>query len=55
MIPSYRGQGVAKAVVSEALNRAAALGAKTAYVLSDMMFYQKLGFTECGQWREYHI
>ena len=44
VIPSYRGQGVTKAVVSEALNRAAALGAKTAYVLSDMMFYQKLGF-----------
>ena len=43
-VPSYRGKGVAKAVIYEALNRAKALGAKQAYVLSDMAFYEKLGF-----------
>ncbi|MBR1483181.1 MAG: GNAT family N-acetyltransferase [Ruminococcus sp.] len=43
-IPSYRGKGVAKAVIYEALNRAKTLGAKKAYVLSDMPFYEKLGF-----------
>lgn len=45
-IPSYRGKGIAKAVVSEALNRVKALGAKRAYVISDMDFYGKLGFQE---------
>ena len=43
-VPSYRGKGVAKAVIYEALNRARSLGAKKAYVLSDMPFYKKLGF-----------
>ena len=43
-IPAYRGKGIAKAVIFEALNRAKALGAKKAYVLSDMPFYEKLGF-----------
>ena len=43
-VPSYRGKGVAKAVIYEALNRARPLGAKKAYVLSDMPFYEKLGF-----------
>ena len=43
-IPSCRGQGVAKAVIHEALNRAKSLGAKKAYVISDMEFYSKLGF-----------
>ena len=45
-IPSYRGKGVAKAVIREALNRARALGAKWAYVISDMAFYEKLGFVK---------
>ncbi len=45
-IPAYRGRGVATAVVCEALNRVRALGAKTAYVISDLEFYKKLGFTE---------
>ena len=44
-IPAYRGRGTAKAAVNEALNRAKALGAKTAYVISDMPFYEKLGFS----------
>ena len=43
-IPTYRGRGVAKALVCEALNRVRELGAKTAYVISDSTFYQKLGF-----------
>ena len=43
-VPSCRGKGLAKAVIYEALNRAKMLGAKKAYVLSDMEFYEKLGF-----------
>ncbi|MBQ3418085.1 MAG: GNAT family N-acetyltransferase [Ruminococcus sp.] len=43
-IPSYRGRGVAKALLYEALNRARTLGAKKAYVISDAAFYEKLGF-----------
>ncbi len=43
-IPKQRGKGIAKALLYEALNRAKALGAKTAYVISDMPFYEKLGF-----------
>ena len=41
---SCRGKGIAKAVIYEALNRAKDLGAKKAYVISDMDFYGKLGF-----------
>lgn len=48
-IPSFRRKGIAKAVIYEALNRAKALGAKRAYVISDMEFYEKLGFV-----REWH-
>lgn len=43
-VPSYRGKGLAKAVVYEALNRARSMGAKSAYVISDMQFYRNLGF-----------
>ena len=43
-IPSYRGKGIAKALIYEALNRVKALGAKRAFVISDMEFYHKLGF-----------
>lgn len=43
-IPPYRGKGVAKAVIFEALGRAKKLGAKRAYVISDMEFYERLGF-----------
>ena len=45
-IPSWRGKGVGKAVVYEALNRAASMGAKRAYVISDQKFYEKLGFVK---------
>ena len=44
VIPEYRNNGVAKAMIYEALNRARILGAKKAYVISDMEFYERLGF-----------
>ena len=44
VIPEYRGEGVAKAMIYEALNRVRSLGAKKAYVISDMEFYERLGF-----------
>ena len=48
-IPKYRGMGLGKAVVCEALNRCAKLGARTAFVLSDQAFYKKLGFqSDCN-------
>lgn len=43
-IPSYRKRGITKALIYEALNRAKRLGAKEAYVISDMEFYDKIGF-----------
>lgn len=46
VIPEYRGRGLGRAVVSEALNRCHALGAKEAYVLSEDGFYKRLGFAE---------
>ena len=45
-VPSHRGKSAAKAVIFEALNRAKSLGAKKAYVLSDMEFYKRLGFEQ---------
>lgn len=44
VIPEYRNKGIAKAMIYEALNRAMKLGAKKAYVISDMEFYERLGF-----------
>lgn len=43
-VPGWRGKGVGRAVVTEALNRARTLGAKRAYVISDQAFYRRLGF-----------
>ena len=43
-VPGHRGKGLAKAVIYEALNRAASLEAKKAYVISDSGFYEKIGF-----------
>ena len=43
-IPKYRGMGLGKAIVLEALRRCKALGAKQAFVISDQEFYKKLGF-----------
>ncbi|MBQ4171190.1 MAG: GNAT family N-acetyltransferase [Ruminococcus sp.] len=43
-VPAYRGKGVAKALLCEALDRAKRLGARRAYVISDLPFYKRLGF-----------
>lgn len=43
-IPSCRGKRIASALLSEAFARAKAYGAKKAYVISDLPFYEKLGF-----------
>ena len=44
VIPSARGKGIAKALVYEGLRRVKEMGAKKVYVISDMPFYEKLGF-----------
>ena len=54
VIPSYRHRGIAKALVYETLNRARRLGAKKAFVISDMDFYKKLGFEEFDNYYFYH-
>lgn len=55
-VPSYRGLGLAGAILKEALNRARDLGAMKAYVISDMEFYKKLGFKKAEHftffWKE---
>ena len=43
-VPAYRGRGLASALLTEALVRVRALGAKDAYVISDLPFYTDLGF-----------
>ncbi|MBR2671632.1 MAG: GNAT family N-acetyltransferase [Oscillospiraceae bacterium] len=43
-VPAYRGKGIASALLTEAFARAKALGAKKAYVISDLPFYKDLGF-----------
>ncbi|MBR3563396.1 MAG: GNAT family N-acetyltransferase [Clostridia bacterium] len=43
-IPSYRGKGIARSLIYEALNRVKGMGADKAYVISDNPFYEKLGF-----------
>ena len=43
-IPKYRRMGLAKAVVYEAINKVAAMGAKRIFVGSDQQFYLSLGF-----------
>ena len=43
-IPSYRGKGIARSLIYEALNRVKEMGADKAYVISDNPFYEKLGF-----------
>ena len=49
-IPKYRGMGLGKAVVLEALQRCKALGASQAFVISDQEFYRKLGFVPHSQY-----
>ena len=55
VIPEYRGKGIAKAMIYEALNRARNLGAKKAYVISDMEFYEKLGFRKVKHYTFYQL
>ena len=43
-VPSHRMKGLAGALLSEAMNRVRAMGAKKAYVISDQAFYRRLGF-----------
>lgn len=51
--PACRGRGIGRAVVSGALRRAAALGAKRACVISDLPFYERLGFEKPRHWTFY--
>ena len=48
-IPRCRKQGLGRAVVYEALNRAGKLGAKRAIVLSGQEFYYSLGFQDSSE------
>lgn len=43
-VPKYRGMGLGKVVVLEALKQCRSLGAKEAFVISEQEFYKKLGF-----------
>ena len=43
-LPQHRKQGLAKAAIYEGCNRARTLGAKRATVLSDQVFYYRIGF-----------
>ena len=43
-VPSFRSKGIASALLMEALSRARALGAKRAFVISDLPFYKNIGF-----------
>ena len=52
-VPACRGKGIAAALLSEALNRAKALGAREAYVISDLPFYEKLGFETARRYSFY--
>ena len=52
-IPGYRGKGIAAALLSEAFSRAKALGAKKAYVISDLPFYEKCGFEKTQHYAFY--
>ena len=52
-IPKYRGIGLGKAVVLEALNRCRNLGAKEAFVISEQEFYKKLGFERHSRYTFY--
>lgn len=52
-VPEYRVKGLAKAVLSEALKRAYNMGAKKAYVISDLEFYKRLGFRQHSHYTFY--
>ena len=50
-VPRYRGRGIAGALLREGLKRARSLGAKEAYVISDLGFYESLGFATAQRYR----
>ena len=52
-IPGYRGKGIASALLSEAFSRAKFLGAKDAYVISNLPFYENLGFEKAQHYSFY--
>ncbi len=54
VIPAFRGVGLGRAVLSEALNRCKALGAARAIVLADFGFYRSLGFLPVQTYRQYY-
>ena len=53
-VPEWRKKGVGKALVTEAMRRAYALGAASAYVISDQAFYKQLGFAFDRRFTFYH-
>ena len=55
VIPAYRKQGIARALIHELFNRVKVMGAKEVYVISDMEFYKKLGFKEAETYSFYFI
>ena len=52
-VPAHREKGLASTLLSEALTRAKALGAREAYVISDLPFYEKLGFEKAQHYSFY--
>ena len=54
-VPQYRNKGIAKYVIGEALKRAYDLGARKAYVISDMEFYKRLGFIQHSHYTFYWL
>lgn len=52
-VPAWRRRGAAGALLREGLNRARALGAKRAVVISDQAFYFGLGFQTARRFRFY--
>ncbi len=52
-VPKHRGKGLAKALIYEAQNRARSLGAREAFVISDLPFYEKLGFRKAYHYTFY--
>ena len=52
-VPQWRGKGIARALLYESMNRARKLGAKKAYVISDQIFYEKLGFKKVKHYTFY--
>ncbi|MNO33035.1 Acetyltransferase (GNAT) family protein [compost metagenome] len=52
-LPEYRSKGIAKAMLSESLNRCYAMGAKRAYVISNDSFYKSLGFQQHSHYTFY--